>query len=922
MKKLFPKSGVALILTISVMTALSIMGVAFLQLLITDQRTALLKTNVLANNGALEAAIQAGFWEIRTQTAPPDPLKLETLQNPFYFGSTIESADNNSSFYFKNIIRATNTMLNIYRYGPEVDNILRNDWETFINSSDTNLNKRLNNLADKMKNNPEWHLKSLSEMTKAKDTDGTKSIGPATYEAVLPYITTQPQENGDFIMNIIDYGRVNNNANGNTLELQGRIFMGSLSGAYVKIISGPGKNQEKRILNVQNDNSTAIATLTLDSSWIIPLPTTQSHYRIYSYVCPLNFNGADKKLIEANLKIIEPFLTNNGVTISSFMNELDFQREQKTLFDENTFLSYVNRSGLVDPDKYNTFLRFFDPKQPKGIFDGMVSPLVPFFVINPIPVPWTFSSSGYFDMEIDAGMKRNLARTPEQLKKQYVTVRVSGKREQSTREEFETGAFQNMSTSDWVPVKSMADFAGWSSVNNSNFNPYNTPAVPTFIPPIPAASANVIPDAIKTGVWFDFNVLQDNRGEDFIFFDPAPPNQKIMAKDVVTLFVPSPGTTINLNAGRLEIEGNTNPASEVFLWPNNSAYSVGISVGIMLQIRDDDLSLLDPLPHSTASEQYTSSMPDINTHTWAHHATMPGTNFPLYPPQRYFTPAFFLNHTGPIAAPSSVIEFRAEKTYSTTAPFESTYNRCMPTGITDPAIYTNNVSFSVFKRPTSLDFYTGRRQAAHPDNPFPYLSNYKLFVAESGFSSSTNRFRINVNGDSNYFPNLNGLFPFSLGGRLGFKRFFPTAPTPGYHHGGKKGKFSVEYLRIISDLPSFRSSVITIPHLKKFSKLRVHYRIGARGTPFKFTMEVNFLIGNPNPVTIDPGKPETLSGYCEFDISKIDAKPQTFFYELRIHGSNGNDNEYFSFLQTTIAITKVEIFYDTKEEVIVSKDTL
>ena len=278
------KSGVALILTIIIMTALSIMGVSFLQLLKSDQRTALWKTNTLANNGALEAAVRAGFQEIRNMSMPESDGYSSN-----YFGSTIESAEDKSSyFYFKNVIRATNTMLNIYRYGPEVDNILRDNLgELLKNKPD------LKKLADAMKID-RMQIRSLSEITKVY------GVGSATYDKVLPYLTTQPQDNADFVMNIIDYGQVESIILPTTLTATNRNFIGSLNGASVQIISGPGKDQVRRI------ESATINTLTLETPWAT-LPTNQSYYRIYSYVCPLNFNGASRELVEANLQVLLPY---------------------------------------------------------------------------------------------------------------------------------------------------------------------------------------------------------------------------------------------------------------------------------------------------------------------------------------------------------------------------------------------------------------------------------------------------------------------------------------------------------------------------------------------------------------------------------------------------------------------------------------
>lgn len=127
-RKFLNKNGIALILTISVLTAVSVLGITFLGLLARDQKVGRLKTLNWFGEDALKAAVRAGINEIHYMTGQYkcDASGPDTLSNSNYVGSIIESSDSKSLLYFKNTIKATNAKLSLYQQsGCEFNNVLK-----------------------------------------------------------------------------------------------------------------------------------------------------------------------------------------------------------------------------------------------------------------------------------------------------------------------------------------------------------------------------------------------------------------------------------------------------------------------------------------------------------------------------------------------------------------------------------------------------------------------------------------------------------------------------------------------------------------------------------------------------------------------------------------------------------------------------
>ncbi|MBN2145082.1 MAG: hypothetical protein JW774_10700 [Candidatus Aureabacteria bacterium] len=1030
MKKWTNKAGVALILTISVLTAMCIMGITVLSQLLRDQRISRLKTDSWSAVGAVQVSVKAGCSEIREQ-----------LSNEWrFFESIVQTYDEDFPVYCKNVIRATNGKLNLSARGPEF-------FQTFIHLFDLNSAMTFSKMCMVYHTgyvlnlySSDWTLNSPNELIKIKGTAASKCMGMDTFSAFSMYdaaariyqcyrdeFTVFPKEKNELLVNIIDYGSCSS-ATLNTFTALNRDFHplydstldpevnsanDPLRGARITIISGPGAGQENVIDHV--DTSTT-SRLVLKNNWSI-VPNNFSTYRIFSYVTPINFNAASKGLILANFRVMQMaraklnqfnslhVLKTDDPGGTSIERQLEIDRPingpRLRLYSHfkdlrDYFLSPAMDGSIEGMDLIE---KWMDPKQPKGILNASS-----IREIYPLPVPFCYSSNGYFDMIIDTGLKRNtkLNSSITNMKRTYTTIQNGGRTEQSLREQFEseggTLAIQHwVTTSDWVPVRNMSDFTNWQQVYTNAFQAYWSAEPPYSATPT-IESPNVIPDSVKNGLWFDFGAADasQGRGDDLIYSQLTGQlehqyNLYAMQNNPVFFKLLLGQSQLNLISSSMEIYGNLDPTTlpttpppdspgcEIILGSNDAATTDAYEFGdvcVMTKIKDisnvfSGSTRIDHPPDNASWYSYQGGRIYSN-HEWGDH-TNTGSD-KTYPPKRYFSPALvFRNNIGGTGGNPNLVFFRPEWGYQ--ASYDPLHPTCLLSASYDYVISGNFPSFSVTigddSNPASFI-----SSASNP--PTQYYDHYKLMSGIIAVSTSNEQIRLRTNPDDltaasfttisggGTLNSINGVNPV---GKIGFKRLFPTGFYSGINNGtgSNDGKFSLEYLRVIpgikhiSDsyyMPAYTSPQHMAPHVKKYSLCRIHYQVGLNKTPIatppypnteyniRFQFALDLWSSDPNAANpqISLTQPDTaitindatdlqtkISSSVDFVLPDNTASNNhkykyriSYIYPLNSYPPSTEDrkNEYFAFLRTTIAITKVEIFYETEDRVVSYSDHL
>jgi len=621
MKKLTNKHGIALILTISVLMALTILGIAFVSLLHRDKKNQDINTDILFAGKAMDAAINIGIDEIKSQL----------IIDKHYFYSEIESADPaltgvpDSSLYFKTIISATNAKLSLYQSSCEVYNVF-----PYLIDEMTNLSTLLKTDAKNIYKTiavyqTSWDMKFISDFMKVKKSGIAEKTNAEIYNNIVDYITINPKGKDGRIANIIDYGVCDAAVTPTTFTAKLRDFaptgkLDSLRGAFIEIIAGTGYDPVNRNIRIIDKAQSAHSNVLIlkGDSWpngVNPIKDG-SVYRIYSYVVPINFNAASKELIKAQFECIDPavrFITNNygnefigayapkSPAYDTFMSRLYDLRENDPSLScsdkiinnlavfKDDYLGKIFNFNLVQ--RKEKLWRQFDPTQPKGIYDSTSSK----WLIFPPAVPFCFENNGYYDMEIEAGFKRNPKfKKAKHIEKRYVTVKIGGLKDYNLREDFtsDKGEQHWVSTSDWVPVNCMKNISNWGTVYMSGFQPY--------IKDITANSENVFPDSIKNGIWLDFGAELDKRGSDLIYSEISKKLEEVKNIDSTNFFTKIKGQNPVISGGQLKIKGVTagstspyTPESEIIYGTNGvdaDKYEFG-EVSVLAKIEEDTGSI-------------------------------------------------------------------------------------------------------------------------------------------------------------------------------------------------------------------------------------------------------------------------------------------------------------------------------------------
>lgn len=977
LKRLLNK-GIALIMTMTVLTALSMLGITFLGLLSKDQKLNVLQSSEWLANSSLYSAIQAGIFEINYQTNTES----------HFFHSIIQSASDTSLIYFRNAIRSTNAKLSLSQEGPEMWHVLSrltqiiaakppvsSEYGTsFFTNQMTNL---INCMRLYTRQIPEVFTHP-SELVMIPDVLSTFSA--RAYSYLLPYVTTYPMQKSERIVNIIDYGMCDDQTGMTSSQIKAlnRNFkpvstIDSVAGAYIKIISGSGTEQlPKKIKSA--DNTQGVLNLWTDWDNTLELPDPSSVYRIYSYVVPLNFNAASIDLMQANFSVLSEYFSDryspvdyigdyNAGTSSTFtfMRQLKYFREENIITSPpikirnfNDFkMSYLDRiTDLVsDEDNKKEVLRQFDPTQPKGIQVGAE------IHIYPVPLPFTFSHNGYFDMDIDHTYQFSNYGAPRNLKHHALTVKVGTQINLNTAEDFRSNGKPHwMSLSDWVPTRNLNDFQNWSRIYNywngsyvSNFNAYATPS----------NDSTVIPDALKTGLWFDFTAIDTNQNrENDLIYNPLN-NVYIQHSQLASMFYNATsggrGThNLNTSTGTLDIAGDDagtpKPQAKIYLGPDSGTGSTLFDFG--------DVSVRFKLYENTSTWPYFShppfaggtwypslgaspSLAQQEAHLWDDHqtATINTLSHKTYPPRRYFTPALFVRGN---------VELRNEIGYLT-SPFENPYVNCY-----QPLSASGEEALYAEANATSISFngdHLSRYRVANALNMTdPLEAKVTVFTLTNDHASILTRQNMgNANFtriDSTAMPLLTDPLPVSspdhsllTSGPIGFMRYFPDE----YYSPETSLPFSVEYLRINPNrkqitYPYFETNVLNIKDAVRYKTISVHYRIGLFGNKtfnnitFDIVSELDLAPGAffvpdmpAKRITINFNDLSVAEGHLEFDLkdpvtfpsdlypsTNGDVTKENFKIRLSIE-KNSNDPEiYHNLLNTTIAITGISVYADTK----------
>jgi hypothetical protein len=964
MKIRLHKNGVALILTISLLTALSILGISFVTLLTYDTKNARRVLSSWTSQNALDAAIETGIREIEGL--------LNASAN--YFASTIETGDPAdagipvSPLYFKTMIRATNARLNLYRAqkSPETaavfDKLVEElDLAASVKDDFRTLFRTLRIY------HADWDLEAVSDLTKIDVT----GIGDATkakaYAQLAPHVTIFPRTEEELAVNILDYGRCQS-VSGTSFEAYDRNFIPTgdkfaLRGAEIEIIAGPAKGETNTVLEADPADPQG-DKLVLEHNWSTA-PTTDSFYRMTSRVAPINFNAASVELIEANLRVLEPMLdyifaetgaagfknigtySSGGTTFLATLYNIrvngvpspvitDFFDYKQKFID-----SIIGLDSLWYPVRTESVYRLFDLNEPKGIYDSTNN----LWRIYPPVIPFVFRHRGYFDMEVEAGLKNHLtAKKANVTEKRFVTVRVGGSREQALREDFEAARYQRwMSSTDWVPVRTLRDFSGWDRVSTANFQPYvDTSANTTF---------NVIPDAIKTGLWLDFLADASGRGTDKVFSQITSSLEN--ADNIYSPFFRAISGTAALYSSGLQIGGvaGDEPASELLLGTTGGSEYLFGQMSVMLELKDDT-PLEDPFAHPPDNADWYSYQ---DGRTYADHKYVDhkaGT----YPPELYFTPTVFLRDDG-----SDSVDIRAKTQFTINTGEVNPTNTCLD----DPPQpqYADDAEVTV-----SLESdYAGRYY--YGDGSHDYHDDYRLYTATLNngtndylwlrfLSGATDINQTNfTNGSTD--PEVNP-FTVNASGRFGLKRLFPADPAnPGtsYFPGDDNRDYTLRYLRLTAGVeganhPHWTSKIYTLPAASTYATARVHYKIGLREdatnlkpdnfntafrvntTPpdnvqirmrFEFDMNpdadyLNFASDATATQDVDITGYDETTGFKDFPLNlSVGGTPANlnFSYRVSLENDRVSDAETLhSFLASTFAVTRVEIFYRTEPEVL------
>ncbi len=982
MRKLADRQGVALILTISVLTAICILGLSFMLLLRRDQKQSDLYTDITSSTGVVEAAYKYGIYEIKRMSAQYSCYSSGGLST--YFGSTIESADSLYSLYFKNAIWATNAKLNLYQCGPEMNTTFRmltthlcEDLKLSIKENVRDNIKKL--IAVLMSYSGHWKLNELQEIARVFNNSSTPH-GARVYNQIQLYTTVYPNRFSELTMNVIDYGHVEkkDTAANNTLIAEKRNFFPNtyslafnrnhLQGAYVEIIAGKGFDPETPNIN-RVDKVDAIENnkLILKNNWPTGKePDNTSTYKLYSYCVPLNFNAVDPTLLKSIFEIMELYcFDKTGVNSGAVMTQVKALRPKdgntQRIEDYCGFDNFLESKCNIGKTGYGyewqrAFIRrLIDPEEPKGFWNSTDQK----WEIYPLPVPLCFTHNGYFDMDIQAGYKRNSISAfaiPRNLQKRKTTVKVFGDYVQTSRQDFEKeGSYQNwMCSSDWVPVRNMADYAGWEYAKNATFQNYI----------YSSENPNVIPDAIKTGLWLDFGAFNEGRGEDRIFSQITKAFSKvenIYSSDFFEKNSTSyPDPVLDSSKKYLEIKGTaTNSSSGITLGKGSTLYNFG-ELGLMTRVEDlSDFTKTDCFPHPTNYSWYTNITTEkgLNDHSYADHKDAYSTyndgssvQRESWPPERWFTPTVFLRDD---------IDFRSEKQFKNDS---SKYSSCKMDDDSDCYRQLDH-DFSVCKK----EKYEER--VYHKPSTYDYIKEYRLNITLCRISED-NKIKVNTESfkDSDFDasrPWTAFLNSMSAEGKVGFKRIFEDENE--YFPGTETDiprPFGVYYLRIIPGTRSsdaknsyYTSPVINLPKAKALKQVKVYYKLGLRkdasstansftskdsfqmlmklaldiedynGTNENFTPETGFPISKSKK-TLEINTFDRTQGTVLFDVSDVawpvnpvDLKDRNLAYRITLENDGGTyEDKRFAYLNTTIAITKVELYYDSETEIFSSSD--
>ncbi|EKD26581.1 MAG: hypothetical protein ACD_79C01109G0001, partial [uncultured bacterium] len=157
--------------------------------------------------------------------------------------------------------------------------------------------------------------------------------------------------------------------------------------------------------------------------------------------------------------------------------------------------------------------------------------------------------------------------------------------------------------------------------------------------------------------------------------------------------------------------------------------------------------------------------------------------------------------------------------------------------------------------------------------------------------------------------------------------------------------FGVKYLRIISgnagnndnDNSYFISDKIDLPeNVNSYKKARVHYKIGVRENTtnlndvfnvgvdsIRIKLKIQLDKSPEDPYSafiadkeketgdIDINSFEKTIGFVDFDFNSASKVADQCSYKIIIKNSSNDKEKSLAFLRSTIAITKVEIYFDT-----------